>query len=105
MLLAKDVRRGAVLRLAEAQRDDVAQVVADGIARGVDQAGVCFALGLDKNDRRSRRDRVSPLDVDRNLLGPTQMFGVGGGEIGDPVRLEGGEAGGGRDAPAAVESR
>src|SRR5438445_278055 len=119
MLLVEYGLWRASLGLAEALGDDVAQVVVDRELGCGYEISVLLAFRLDQHDRRVRRYRVSPLNVDRDLQRERELntlhAGVEGREIprGEArCRRTNGEAGRSRvgkgrvlDAPVAVKPR
>jgi len=64
------------LGLAEALRDDVAQVVVDDVLAGVVHVRVVVAPGQREQDLRARRGRVRPLDVEGHLRGSADLVAV-----------------------------
>ncbi len=80
VLRRKDVRLHAALVLAEAHRDDVAQVVIDRVLERTLYIGVIIRLCQNKSDVRAGSDRVRPQDVEADFLGPAGHVAIADNE-------------------------
>jgi hypothetical protein len=103
VLLGQEGSGRARLRLAEAHRDHIAEVVLRGVLDRLEKIGVLLALGQDELQRRPRRDHMRPLDVDRDLPGPADLQPARGVERRQAVRRDRLRNGRGRQSPDLVE--